>query len=122
MEATSKMAIKFIFPTTKFAYVNSIQKQISHIETELLEVKNELENFKKLRGNARKKAGFVLATELMDLAHSTQTALQILKLKGVNLLEARSCIIDKNSKRGYYTIGKATTTGTGDKCPEPEEL
>lgn len=82
-----------MFPQTKFVKQNTIEKQIKHIASELVEVNKELDD----RNWER------LAEELMDLQHSADTALHILASRyGIELDKVRNYIILKNTARLYY--------------------
>lgn len=71
----------YIFPRTRFVDVNSIQTQIKHLESEVVEVKVAYASPYIER----------LAEELNDVIHSSETALRILEYAG--------CLVD-----GYVAV------------------
>lgn len=83
----------FNFDRTKFVGLNAIINQIAHISTEVDESVEASMTADNLH----------LAEELMDVLHSTESALRIMKeFHGINLNEVRSAVKSKNRERGYY--------------------
>jgi len=82
------------FPRTRFVDENSIVYQLDHTQEEVAEAHRELLNLPYISA---------LALEIMDIHHSTETALRILdEYHGVNIHKLRQAVIEKNKKRGYY--------------------
>jgi len=92
----------FVFPRINFADTNTIDKQMDHICTEVVEAMQEV-------GKCDNEA---LAIELLDVIHSTETALRILKERHwIDLNSVKEKVIIKNELRGYYPVdGKRTRT------------
>lgn len=83
----------FNFDRTKFVGLNAIINQIAHISAE---VDESLEA-------AMTTDLFHLAEELMDVLHSAESALRIMKeFHNINLNEVRQAVKSKNKARGYY--------------------
>ena len=82
------------FPRTRFVDENSIYDQVRHIMQETAEAEQEFDN----------PSCHLLAQEIMDIYHSAETALRILKEKhGVDIHELMMAVYEKNNKRGYYS-------------------
>lgn len=85
------------FPKTKFVAENSISDQIAHLSTEYREVVQEM--------NKVKRDNFALATELMDVIGSAETALNILQEDfDISIEAVKEFVYQKNMKRGYYEV------------------
>lgn len=83
------------FPRAKFADTNTIQDQVKHIESELIEI---LEEFARPPVNYEN-----VMMELLDLIHSAETGVRILvEQKCINLEDAAFQVQFKNRTRGYY--------------------
>lgn len=84
----------FNFPRTKFVDENGICAQVVHMRSEQREIEDELQTTDIM----------VIAQEVMDKYHSSETALRILQEKyGVNLNELQVVVEKKNADRGYYS-------------------
>jgi hypothetical protein len=81
---------KFSFPRTTFVDSNGLFEQITHIETEMAEVKHAYLNEPPER----------LVEELVDLYHSVETALRIMDERYVPIPHLD--VQEKNRARGYY--------------------
>lgn len=83
------------FPKTKFVEENSIDKQLEHIMSEVLEIAYARDYGK-------------IVEEIVDLEHSVETLVRIaseryIKIYGIDRLsEKRRKVIAKNKARGYY--------------------
>lgn len=83
------------FPRAKFADTNDINKQVLHTISESREVLAEF-NSLTIRYDE-------IAIELLDLIHSSETALRILAERhNVNVELAKEYVEMKNAARGYY--------------------
>lgn len=83
----------FNFPKTRYADINGIVDQATHIYSEALEVQQAV--FASDMNHT--------AEEIMDCLHSCETALRILHEKhAVNLSVLRRNVERKNMERGYY--------------------
>lgn len=84
--------LSVVFPRLRFAEENGLAKQISHIDSELVEV----------RDSYFKPDIMDTARELVDLMQSTATALYIIeKDHGICLADVVKWVQDKNKARGY---------------------
>jgi len=91
-----KQENKWNFPETIFTKNNSLKQQISHLESEIIEVKN-----------AYLSEGFSshMVEELWDVIHSAETALRILGTDKIDIFYIKDKVIEKNKERGYYNLG-----------------
>lgn len=82
-----------LFPRTIFATSNTLEQQIEHLESELLEVKQALAS-----GDFDH-----VARELVDIQHSADTALHIaMDRHGADSYGAYTDVAINNARRGYY--------------------
>ena len=91
----SNNGFRTVFPRTKFADENDINKQAYHAGTEVGEVINAYQNKEGLERYAE---------EICDLIHSAETLLHILAEKhGVDVAAIQRQVVEKNRGRGYYS-------------------
>ena len=84
----------FNFPKTRYADINGIVAQATHIYSEALEVQQAV--FASDMNHT--------AEEIMDCLHSCETALRILQERyNINLNALRMDVERKNMERGYYS-------------------
>lgn len=80
---------------------NSISRQMNHIESEFLEVKEDYSNLI-VEFDEHPPKQEKLAEELVDLQMSCETMLAILGLNEQQRMDARRKVVEKNEDRGYY--------------------
>lgn len=82
-----------LFPRTIFASINDIMAQLDHLRSEVEEVREALS-----RGDYD-----AAAEELVDVQHSADTALHILREQhGAKAYDAYTTVTIRNGRRGYY--------------------
>ena len=84
--------MRFLFPKTIFALINSLHEQIKHIGSEYVEMIKEW-NDEKL-GNTD--------VEIVDIMHSCSTYLEIRRSMGIDVDALILSVVAKNERRGYY--------------------
>jgi len=92
------MDMLYHFPRTRFVDENGIVFQTNHVLLEAKEARFEASNLDDDGHTIN-----TLAMEIMDIYHSSETALRILEEKhGINIQKLMFAVYEKNEKRGYY--------------------
>ena len=84
----------FNFPEIKFVKDNTLVEQVRHMREELEELEEAI-----VLQECRDR----VTEEAMDLLHSTETFLRMMREDGVNLDERSRFVTKKNTFRGYYS-------------------
>lgn len=82
----------FSFPKIKFANTNTIDQQVQHIYSEVVEAMQDYN--KGMTGD--------MDMELMDLYHSIETYFRIRQKQGIDIHATHAAVVKKNAERGYY--------------------
>jgi len=83
-----------VFPTVKYVWVNTLNQQMDHVLSEVVEATQDLINGR--LGD--------MDMEVMDIIHSCETLLRMREAKGIDLESVRKAVVEKNGYRGYYNV------------------
>ena len=103
---------KYIFPEICFVKENTIDEQLVHVLSEVIEVMQAKTKEHKFE-------------EITDLRHSIETLVRIAERKGMDVENETERVVEKNADRGRYGISGSPCFGawqrfskTCDKCIE----
>lgn len=84
--------MNYNFPKIRFVDENSIDEQLDHLRSELVEAYHAF-----LSGHMGD-----CDMEVADLYHSCETYFRMREKAGVDIEAVRQAVIEKNTNRGYY--------------------
>lgn len=77
------------FPPVKFVDINTVNKQLEHVQSEAMEVRYALYQHR-------------IDEEMADLLHSCETYFRIRQREGSDIHQIFNQVVEKNRARGYY--------------------